>query len=316
MFDNLCHISNFQERDIDLLLAEELRMNNAFATWFTNQVAHDVQVEVPAFRTRVSVVEDGSESDVIACFHRKDGGIHRIFIEDKITASMMPEQLERYQRRAAAEYARNENQSFSVVLFAPESYRALLPDGVAHVTFGEAAAALDQSADDPRAAYKASFLRAAHPYYSPGSRDRHVAEVEPYVVEWWDAVYEMLDREFPSFFLTPRTRYPRSVYFAPRTSGMADYIRVDFKGHAGEVDLAIKNAGHSELAEALSGLDLPGRLVKNGKSSAIRVDGLSKFVISDGFSVIETDVRAAYAATVTLLEFWKANRGQFDNLVR
>jgi hypothetical protein len=35
----------------------------------------------------------------------------------------------------------------------------------------------------------------------------------------------------------------------------------------------------------------------------MRVDGLSKFVISDGFSVIETDVRAAYAATVTLLEF-------------
>jgi hypothetical protein len=48
----------------------------------------------------------------------------------------------------------------------------------------------------------------------------------------------------------------------------------------------------------------------------MRVDGLSKFVISDGFSVIKTDVRAAYAATVTLLEFWKANRGQFASLVQ
>lgn len=316
MSDNLCHISNFQERDIDLLLAEELRMNKAFATWFVNQVASDVQVEVPAFRTRISVVEDGSESDVIACFRREDDGIHRVFIEDKITAPMMPEQLERYQRRATAEYARSDNQSFSVVLFAPESYRALLPDGVAHVTFGEAAIALDQSTDDPRAAYKASFLRAARPHYSPALRDLHVAKAEPYVVEWWDAVYEMLDREFPSFFLPPRTRYPRSVYFAPRTSGMADYIRVDFKGHAGEVDLAIKNVGLSDLAEALVGLDLPGRLVDNGKSSAIRVDGLSKFVIADGFDVIETDVRAAYAATATLLEFWKANRGRFDSLVR
>jgi predicted dithiol-disulfide oxidoreductase (DUF899 family) len=83
MSDSLCHISNFQERDIDLLLAEELRMNNDFATWFTNQVAPDVQVGVPAFRTRISVVEDGSESDVVACFHREDGGVHRVFIEDK-----------------------------------------------------------------------------------------------------------------------------------------------------------------------------------------------------------------------------------------
>lgn len=316
MSNNLCHVSNFLERDIDLLLAEELRVNKTFAAWFANQVAPDVQVEVPAFRTRISVVEDGSESDVIACFRREDGGIHRVFIEDKITAPMMPEQLERYQRRAAAEYARSNNQSFSVVLFSPESYRALLPDGVAHVTFEEAATALDQSTDDPRGAYKASFLRAARPHYSPASRDQHVAEVAPYIVEWWDAVYEMRAREFPGFFLPTGTRYPRGVYIAPRTSGMAGYIRVDFKGHLGEVDLAVSNVEYSDLAGALAGLDLPGRLVENAKSTAIRIDGLPKFVIADGFDVIDTHVRAAYAATVTLLEFWKANRGRFDSLVR
>lgn len=93
-----------------------------------------------------------------------------------------------------------------MVLFAPESYRALLPDGVAHVTFGEAAAALDQSADDPRAAYKASFLRAAHPYYSPASKDRHIAEVEPYVVEWWDAVLRNARPRVPQLFFDTKNQ--------------------------------------------------------------------------------------------------------------
>jgi hypothetical protein len=40
--------------------------------------------------------------------------------------------------------------------------------------------------------------------------------------------------------------------------------------------------------------DLPGHVVSNGRSSAIRIAGLEPFVISDGFEVIDTKVRAAH----------------------
>ncbi|PBC01465.1 hypothetical protein [Mesorhizobium sp. WSM3860] len=314
MVNELCHIYNFQERDIDLLLAEELRVNGEFAAWFMDRASPQIPVLGPAFKTRISVVEDGSEADVIACFRRADGGVHRVFIEDKISAPLMPDQLARYQRRAAAEQLRGESKSYSVVLFAPAGYGSGLPDGVLWLTFEEAAVALEQNKNDHRAAYKAEFLRAALPRTSPAARDAHVVDVEPYLADWWEAVYVMLEREFPGFFVPPKTRYPRSVYFSPRTGGMADYLRVDFKGHLGEVDLAIKNVNYADLALCLKGLQLPGSLVENGKSTAIRIAGLEKFVIADGYNVIETKVRAAYAAAAKLLTFWKENRELFDSL--
>jgi hypothetical protein len=124
----------------------------------------------------------------------------------------------------------------------------------------------------------------------------------------------MLEREFPGFFLH-KTRYPRSVYFAPETPGQAPYLRVDFKGHKGEVDLAFKNISAGALREHVSKMDdLPGQIVSNGKSTAIQIAGLETFVISDGFGIIETKVRAAYQAARDLLTFWEKNRASFNLL--
>jgi len=155
----------------------------------------------------------------------------------------------------------------------------------------------------------------ALPIRTPAARDAHVIETAPYIREWWDKVYSMLEREYPGFFYH-ETRYPRSVYFAPKTPGQAGYLRVDFKGHKGEVDLAFKNISAAALTEQVATMgDLPGHVIANGKSAAIQIAGLEPFVISDGFDIIETKVRAAYQAAHTLLTFWEKNRATFDQLV-
>ena len=310
-----CHIHSFQERDVDLLIAEELRVNTAFAEWFVHQAAPHLALTGTAVRTRVSVVEDGSESDVIACFEDGNGGTHRIFVEDKITAPMMPKQLERYLRRAEAELLRSDVTGFSVVLFAPAAYSATLPDGVTRISFEDAATALRQFSDDPRSAYRAAFLDDAVPITSVRERDIRIAETDPYIADWWDKVYLMLDREFPGFFLPPRTQYPRSAFFAPRTSGMPDYLRVDLKGHLGEVDLVFKNLPVKTLTTGLVGLEAPARPIENGKSSSLRITDLAPFRIADGYDIIETHVRTAYAAAATLLTYWSKHQDVFDRLI-
>lgn len=213
-----CDIYRFEERDIDLLIAEELRVNAAFAKWFVHQATPAAKLTGPAQRTRVSVVEDGSESDVIACFSEKSGGTHWVFIEEKITARMMPDQMERYLRRAEAALHRSEITSFAV------------------------------------------------------------------------------------------------VFFAPRISGMPNYLRIDFKGHLGEVDLVFKNLPVAVLTAHIALLDAPGRPIENEKSSALRISGLTPFVIADGMDIIETHVHTAYAAAATLLNFWSGHRDVFDKL--
>lgn len=312
----VCAIHKFIERDIDMLVAEELRVNPAFAEWVISRIGLAEKLSFPAFETRVSVVEDGSEADVIASFRTSSGGIHRLFVENKIDAGMMPEQLERYIRRAESEERRGSIVGWSVIFFTPADYRlSLLPGGVVQVSFEEAAAALRARSEGLRSEYRADLLERAAPIRTPAERDAHVAKVEPYVAEWWEAAYAMLHREFPGFFLTPSTRYPRSVYFAPRTAGMASYLRVDFKGHKGEVDLAFKDISLEDLAETVAGLeDLPGVLVSNGRSSAIQVRTLAPFRIADGTEVIETKVRAAYQAAYDLLSFWRRHKERFDQL--
>jgi hypothetical protein len=295
-------------------VAEELRVNANFGKWVMDKFGASADLIFPAAHINVSVVEDGSEADVVATFKTKSNLAHRLFVENKIDAILMPEQLQRYVRRAEGDVRRELISSFSILFFTPSAYlSATLPNDVKQVSFEEAAEAL-ASQGDLRSQYRASLLMRALPLRTPAARDAHVTATDPYIKEWWDRVYAMLDREFPGFFVH-KTRYLRSVYFAPETPGQGRYLRVDFKGHKGEVDLAFKNISGAILTQIASKLDdLPGQIVENGKSSAIQISGLAPFVISDGFEIIESKVRAAYEAAHILLAFWQRNRADFDML--
>jgi hypothetical protein len=89
--DHMCGINKFVERDIDLLLAEEFRVSEPFGKRLMDKFGIAENLLYPAIATGVSVVEDGSEADVIAMFKKRDGLVHRLFIENKINAMLMPE---------------------------------------------------------------------------------------------------------------------------------------------------------------------------------------------------------------------------------
>lgn len=312
--ENVCGIAKFVERDIDMLLAEELRVNPEFSRWIMERFTETEPLKHPAVSSNVSVVEDGSEADVVATFESLSGGTHRLFVENKIDAVLMPEQLERYVRRGEGEVRRGSITGYSVLFFTPSSYLKVdLPSGVRQLSFEEAAQTLGENAG-LRSAYRASLLLRAIPHRAGRERDEHVAQTAPFIKEWWDTVYAMVEREFPGCF-RHQARYPRSVFYAPETPEQARYIRLDLKGHKGEVDLAFKSIDVNQLKNVISTLpDCPGRLIENPRSSAIRIDELEPFVISDGLGIIETKVRAAYCAAHKLLAFWRKHRESFDEL--
>jgi hypothetical protein len=71
-----CDIGWFAEQDIDIWLAEELRVNGPFANWFLAKVGKTADISVPAYRTRVSILDGGGrETDVEALFRLSDEGI-------------------------------------------------------------------------------------------------------------------------------------------------------------------------------------------------------------------------------------------------
>jgi hypothetical protein len=64
--NDVCGINKLVERHIDMLVAEELRVSVAFCKWITGQFGQVSILDLPAICTNVSVVEDGSEADVVA----------------------------------------------------------------------------------------------------------------------------------------------------------------------------------------------------------------------------------------------------------
>lgn len=83
------------ERDIDLLILEELTVSREFAQWFyqENHLVPPTQGKAKAFHS-VSDAELG-ESDIVVLY---DNG-HAILIENKIGAIAQKDQAKRYQQR-------------------------------------------------------------------------------------------------------------------------------------------------------------------------------------------------------------------------
>lgn len=318
--ENFCKISRFVERDIDLFVAEEICTNPKFSEWFVNQGGGGFDCNHPAVSADISVVEDGSEADVSALFEDDDGNRYRLFVENKIAAQKMPEQLERYVRRASNEVDRGITDQFTIKFFTPGRYADKgFPEFVQHVSFEDAADFLIKTGfDDYRSKYRASLLRsAASSLRNLAQRDTHNAETQPFIKEWWDTVYARLEDRYPGYFIH-KTQYPASVYFAPESADFPrSLLRLDFKGHKGEVDLALKTNSVDEVYSILLQTpSLPGSVIKNRKSVSIRIDGLPKFVISDGIVAIEESVMPAYDAAYVLMEYWKKNERTLRDILR
>lgn len=309
--DKACEISWFVERDIDIWLSEELRVNPAFASWFVARSGLPKEMIFPASRTQPSVVDETGETDVEAIFRSPSNATFALLVENKITAGFQRDQLARYIRRGKIGAERGKWNVFAVAVFAPRQYAtAGLPESVRTISFEEAAEFLRANDSDLRTLYRADFLERA-------ARARIVAleDYDPFRVEWWTAVDDMVRREFGDFFVINRRDFPKTTYINPKCAGMPYYLRVDLKGYLGHVDLSFKNVALDALASAVA--DAEGRefkLIENGKSSALRIDGLQPFLVGDGLGIVETRVREAYGAAFKLLGFWKTNRDMFDRV--
>ena len=91
-------IDSLLERDMDFLIMEEFIADKDFAKIFldTVQISGDYVID-KAYHSKVDA--DYGESDLVFVLNFGDF-LHAIHIEDKVDAPAMPEQHERYHKRA------------------------------------------------------------------------------------------------------------------------------------------------------------------------------------------------------------------------
>ena len=301
------------ERDIDLLLAEELTVNPAFSAWLKGKTRFaDVPAEIAD--VFVSKSDNLGESDLIVTYTREDGPQFAVLIEDKIDAPLQPDQALRYRLRAKREVSREKYYDFTIILCAPAFYleNALkASDFDATVSFEDVADFLLIDADTPRSRYRAAFLRGA------GSRRANNWErnVDDVTEAFWSAAYSVAVKEFPILEMKPLklTKDATWINIRPRDMPtMPHRIYISLKGDRGNIDLTFSNAQLRVFHDKAAHLLDPDMTVhQTGRSSAIRLR-------TDGFAPREEleaaiqKARAAFTACARLIRFYRDHRAELD----
>lgn len=308
----ICQVRHFMERDVDIWLAEELRVNAAFGEWFSRRARVSEQIVFPAERTQVSVMGENGETDVEATFCTSDGRRYALLIENKLEHSLKAEQLSRYRLRG--QYGVNYGywDAFTTVVVAPGAKLLKHTEAIAdtpQISFEEIASSLLEGHPNIRIRYRAQFLMRA------ASEQHAAADVEDrFRIEFWKGIYHALDEKYPNYFALKRDSYPKTTYIAANCVGSPHYFRIDLKGTKGEVDIAFKNIGTGDLIRFLEDRKPKiSNVVLNKQSIALQISGLPSFFVRDGILSAKESAMKSFEAAHQLLEFWKQNRAFFDN---
>jgi hypothetical protein len=122
---DLLPVEAIYERDIDMLLLEELNVNAGFVDWLVSQLQLPLcTAEAKAFKSisDSTLSECGAgETDLLLSYTAGKEQV-LVLIENKVDAVFMPNQHKRYEQRAAARVAAGQCTKAYSVLIAPEAY--------------------------------------------------------------------------------------------------------------------------------------------------------------------------------------------------
>ncbi|MFC7072611.1 PD-(D/E)XK nuclease family protein [Halovenus rubra] len=110
------------EHEIDFSVAQLVETSESFRNWFVSQV--DPTIGLDGYiggAIHASYAGEG-ESDIEFGFLTESGDRHIVLVENKIDATKQPDQIERYYNRGRFRVERDDWDSYTVCLLAPERY--------------------------------------------------------------------------------------------------------------------------------------------------------------------------------------------------
>jgi hypothetical protein len=299
--DNIL-LSGVNERDIDLLLVEELMSSPNFLSWFLNQIGLDSNGGLSHINHSVNTTN--GESDVEVDVHYGDELV-RVLIENKIDAPLQPRQAERYSDRAA-HYIKERMCSRSLtVLVAPSDYygnnietagfdRRLSYESIVQWF-------TDSEEVGNRRVYKLSLLSSA---IERGGSGWTLIPNEKTTIFWQN--YWFTASRFAKELRMPKpTKKPATssfIFFQP--IGLGANVKLIHKVPYGKVDLQFAGLGN-QLGiienEYRSILEHDMMIVKASKSGSIRIN-VPEINFQDKFS--EAKVKKGLDAALRLLKLY------------
>jgi len=268
-------LESVTERDVDLLILEELSVSEEFRKMFSTLVFGETvyKAHIGAWH---SVCSDNlGESDLLFIFEAMNGLETAILIENKIDASPMPEQGGRYRQRGEEGIKNGLWEDFKTCLVAPKRYFGSVKDSGLYdvnVSYEEIHSyfALEGN-NDNRSAYKANVLLEGIEKNRRGYQPIEDERVTTFVKQYSDYANE----KYPALKMQeakPRQAGSSWIEFYPDVLPPGREVVLAHQLTNGEVKLMFKEkANDLELIHTKYKSSLSGRMSikKAGQSAAI-----------------------------------------------
>jgi hypothetical protein len=290
------------ERDIDVLLQEELIFNEAVCNIFSSALGLTAPLRVSP--CTLSVVDGTGETDLLVRF-LVNGASGVLLIENKIDAAFQPTQPERY--KARANELANSGQEAYCILIAPTKYT----DGNAAAAHFDACIAYEDvaraigSQDTERAKHRAALLLRA----VQQAKSSYIVIPAPEVTSMWQRIYEIARTEFPTLGMKAPTDKGENSWWVIFKGNLPSRITIDWKVKNGAVDLSFWNgARHRPTAssEAPSGASF----MISGTTTMFRV--LVEKPSKDWIKLTDEQIREALKVAEGLLDFHNTHVQAFE----
>ena len=189
---------SIQERDIDLLLVEQLHVSTGFSAKIAERLG---LAGATVDAVRHSVYREHGETDVLVIVNHQDRRL-ALMIEDKIGAQMQPDQCERYHLRGKALCDEGAVDSYLVILCAPAGYLA----GVADSERWDYRVSLEDVADIVRKTAFPGWEWREAVLFAAASRQTRAREADNRSNRAFDAIIAPLKHSYRAFV---QRRYPQ-----------------------------------------------------------------------------------------------------------
>lgn len=295
------------ERDIDVLLQEELIFNQALCALLGESLRFHGLLRI--HQCRLSVVDQTGETDLFAMFS-SDTRQGVLLIENKIDAGFQPRQPERYRERATSLAAEAGVDWVFCILVAPRRY---VRDGLEGINQFDAIVAYEDVASavakegTPRSRHRAAMLLQTVEH----ARSSYVLTPVVEVGNLWNRIYEIADREFPDLKMAVPSRKGSQSKWMIFKAKLPSRITIDWKITKATVDLSFwKGAVHRPI-QSINLSPLPGgaTLEQLGDTIAIRVPVMRP--PAEWTEMTDDQIRAALTAALELLRFYENNSASF-----
>ncbi|MDP3699263.1 MAG: PD-(D/E)XK nuclease family protein [Nanoarchaeota archaeon] len=268
--EQLNDVQSVNERNIDFLLFEELKVNPKFKKWFIGKTTKKKIKKVESILH--SPTAKGSQFDLLIIFIAGSGRKHGLIIENKISATAQKNQPQRYCKRGEEGIKQGEWKEYTTSIIAPEEYLKndqKVKEYNSSLSYEEIKRMFLKNGSK-RDKFKGWIIQEA----IDQNRRGYTQKTDPKTSEFHMKFYRYVEKNYPELEMTePLSRASGQTWISFLPKKLKPKITIIYKGDRGFLDMEFKNYGSKfdNLSRKLKPFIKKDRkLFLTGKSASLR----------------------------------------------